>query len=456
MIITTSTPDTDAGKFASNVSHKSESSVDQRAHSVEQDACPNESITAWRKLLSARLRGIALDYALAAIDKSLAELGGGKKRILQRLRSTIAWCKSGVAKDLVFFDSTPRELTAAWQNKSVRQSCGSPTASKFYKRHASLITAIANELGLKPDYKHGIIKGIKRLIERTRAFALQNTSERLNRRNSPGSRRVDLVQADFRAQRRRIFNLRYRVRLGLTELAEEGWVTKFITLTLPLAYHPSSRSFVLAGSPTCQHGKDLLLDIFRAAMPRYASETLAGIRIVDVHETGTPHLHALMSFRDAAAAITFERRLRNSYEEMTERWRNHKVVGVFGYYDPLDAFHAIDCQAVPRADIARVTNYVTKSLTRVPEIDCLHGRRYELLGALRRISFATRSKPERSTDAELICKKRYQGAFVETYGEIESQALPEFLNISIRNVASRLTNTMFSLARAPPEKQCLS
>lgn len=336
-------------------------------------------------LLATRLRGFSLAHAKMAVANSIAELGGGEKRVRQRLRATLEWCESPRNRGL-FFDSTMAELSAEWRRSShFLKLVGIKTARGFYKKHALTVAAVAGELDLPRDYRNSILKSISRLVRRDRCHTLKNCSDKINRARWPGERVIDLVQADHRAILKRREELRFKLKAGLATLTvTHGWVLRFITITLPVAFHAGTRSNALANSPSYQAGKDLLLHIWRKSVGKSSSASnMGGAWFIETQDSGTPHVHLLVAFCTAERAENFRIRLCQIYECETERYRQHRVFAGFGIYEPVNWPAAISFLAANPADLDTLVGYVTKCSFDPDSVDTTAGRRYSLIGCLR-------------------------------------------------------------------------
>lgn len=340
----------------------------------------------WSDLLARRLRGSALEFGLRAVRSSLNDLGGGEKRVRQRLRATLEWC-SGASlsdEDQIFLDSSPQELTNVWNRLRHRQRInGEKTAVAFYKKHEATVASVADELQLPRIFSRKIIASIQALIQRTRTFALTNTSARLNIHKKIWERPVNLLQAAERIKLQNVQNLQARLKQSFNQLGAAGWHLRFITLTLPSAFHPGNRSFVLAGSPSRQTGKRLLVDLLSAARGELSDQNCcAGYWVIEPHDSGTPHLHALIALRTRSDANAFRRALIRQSVEMTFPWRSLKVFSGIGIECTWNRTAAINIKSFATKDLDKIVPYVTKTLLSPHSSGQLPGRRYGLFGAL--------------------------------------------------------------------------
>lgn len=327
-------------------------------------------------LLAIRLRGFHLQQAQSIALSSLKELGGGPRRVEQRLRSTLNWCRSKQNDDLTLC-STVEQVSKAHErsHRALRQS-----AYSHHMRHARTVQAVCSEL--QTADQHTLVNRALRLAERARDFAKDNTSTCLNRRGFD----VDLIRSETRKRKRKHAALCEEIR-SLDALRSAGWLIRVYTITLTPGFHPSNqRYFGLANSPTADESAKVLRAIFADAMPnRNSTLTTSGVRRIERHKSNVPHLNAIVAFRSQDDAERFDDRLQHAYIRHTTPGRSLKVAGAF----------CIDClpnglsERQIRTDtitnsehLYRCISYQLKNLSdSTPEL--VSGRVYERLGALR-------------------------------------------------------------------------
>lgn len=335
-------------------------------------------------LLAIRLRGFHLQQAQSIALSSLTELGGGPRRVEQRLRSTLAWCRDPSYRRLMF-DSSPHEIAASWMYRDPTHSpCRS--AASHHREHAKRIQFIGHELRLSKDLRKGLARAAAATAASAARLGRENTSNKKNQRlrSKGASHRVDYVKAE---QWRRRIDLD-RQTLGYTkrliELQIAGWIVVFQTIILPEHVRPTMRRmrlWGLAGSPDAQDGAKTLRDIQRAALPtKGSSRRLGGFWVLQAHDSNQLHMHSHVAFRTQQEFEIYQQRLKAAYADHTYQYRHFRVVGAFGVGTPVEQ-NAIDTQVLPHAnDIRRSVIYSMREF--VQEVNLLPGRRHASFGAL--------------------------------------------------------------------------
>lgn len=327
-------------------------------------------------LLAIRLRGFHLQQARSIALSSLHELGGGPRRVEQRLRSTLNWCRSKQNGSLTLC-STVEQVAKAHErsHKALRQS-----AYSHHMRHARTVQAVCSEL--QSQDQHVLVNRALRLAERARDFHNNNISACLNRRGHD----VDVRHRETCRRKRKHADLCAQIR-SLDGLRSDGWIIRVYTLTLPPGFHHTNhRYFGLAGSPTIDESATILRAIFADAMPnRNATQTTSGVRRIERHKSNVPHLNAIIAFRTQRDVERFDDRLRRAYMRHTSPGRSLTVAGAFGIDCLSNDLSELQIYADTIADsehLYRCVSYQLKNLSdSTPEL--INGRLYERLGALR-------------------------------------------------------------------------
>lgn len=338
-------------------------------------------------LLAIRLKGFHLQQAQSIALSSLKELGGGPRRVEQRLRSTLKWCRSKQNDDLTLC-STVEQVAKAHErsHRALRQS-----AYSHHMRHARTVQAVCSEL--QTSNQHVLVNRALRLAERARDFHNNNTSACLNRRGYD----VDVRHRETCRRKRTHADLCTEIR-SLDALRAQDWIIRVYTITLPPGFHPSNqRYFGFANSPTADESAKVLRAIFADAMPnRNSTQTTSGVRRIERHKSNMPHLNAIIAFRTQRDVERFDDRLQRAYMRHTEPGRSLKVSGAFGFDCLPDDLSERQIYADTIADsehLYRCVSYQLKNLSdSTPEL--LSGRVYERLGALR-----ANKKDDDTTDA---------------------------------------------------------
>lgn len=339
----------------------------------------------YRDLLARRLRGADLVLALDFVDASMNELGGGSRRVEQRLRSTLAWCRDPSYPRLML-DSSPQEIAESWMYRDPAHSpCRS--AAAHHKEHARRLQFIGHELRLPRHHRRGLVRAAEATAASAANLARKNLSNRENvrLRMIGAAYRVDYVKAD---QQRRRADLDRQTRgytEGLIELQRAGWIVAFITIVLPEHMRPTlqrSHWWGLAGSPTADDGNEVLRAIRRAALPaKRVSERVGGFWLTQAHDSDQVHTHSHVAFRDQGELDEYLRRLHAAYDRHTCRLRSLSVVGAFGVRFPIEE-NAIDLQVLAAEDdIRRTVTYSMRELDRGVNL-LPSGRRHAPFGAL--------------------------------------------------------------------------
>lgn len=337
-------------------------------------------------LLAIRLKDFHLQQAQSIALSALRELGGGPRRVEQRLRSTLLWCRSK-QNDALTLCSTPEQVSKAHERspRALRQS-----AYSHHMRHARTVHAICSELSLD---QHVPVNRILRLAERARDFYNDNTSACLKRRGHD----VDVTHRETCRRKRKHADLCTEIR-SLDGLRSDGWIIRVYTITLPPGFQPANhRYFGLADSPTIDESAKTLRAIFADAMPnRNSALTTNGVRRIERHKSNVPHLNAIIAFRTQRDVERFDDRLQRAYMRHTSPGRSLTVAGAFGIDCLPDDLSERQIYADTIADsehLYRCVSYQLKNLSdSTPEL--LSGRVYERLGALR-----ANKKDDDTTDA---------------------------------------------------------
>ncbi|WP_162988203.1 hypothetical protein [Alcaligenes aquatilis] len=336
-------------------------------------------------LLANRLRGSTLERAQSIVRLALTELGGGQRRVEQRLRSTLEWCRDPNYRRLMF-DSSPKEIALSWMYRDPAHSpCRS--AAAHHKEHAQRLQFIAHELRLSRDQRKGLVRAAERTAASAARLRLENTSKKENQRlRTKGvSHRVDYVKAD---QWRRCVDHERQVRrysASLIQLQREGWIVCFQTIVLPEPARPTlsrSNQWGLAGSPDAAHGTQILRQIQRASLPAKAvSKRLGGFWALQSHDSDQVHQHGLIAFRDQQELDAYWKRLNESYANRTLRLRSFKVIGAFGVHQEVGK-DSIDLRILSNEDdIKRTVLYSMREFGR--EVNLIPAaRRHAAFGAL--------------------------------------------------------------------------
>lgn len=326
-------------------------------------------------LLAIRLRGFHLQQAQSIALSSLKELGGGPRRVEQRLRSTLSWCRSKQNDDLTLC-STVEQVAKAHErsHRALRQS-----AYSHHMRHARTVQAVCSELSLD---QHVLVNRALRLAERARDFHSNNKSACLSRRGYD----VDVLHRETCRRKRKHADLCTEIR-SLDTLRAQDWIIRVYTITLPPGFHPNNhRYFGLADSPTTDESAKVLRAIFADAMPnRRATQTTSGVRRIERHKSNVPHLNAIIAFRSQMDVDRFDDRLQRAYMRHTSAGRSLKVAGAFGINclpHGLSERQICTDTITDSEHLYRCVSYQLKKLSdSAPEL--ISGRLYERLGALR-------------------------------------------------------------------------
>lgn len=335
-------------------------------------------------LLANRLRGSDLERAQSIVRLALTELGGGPRRVEQRLRSTLLWCRDPNYRCLMF-DSSPQEIAASWMYRDPAHSpCRSATA--HHKEHAQRLQFIAHELRLSRTRRKGLVRAATVTAASAARLARENATNRKNQhlRNTGAEYRVDYVKADKRRRRIDLERLTLDYTERLIKLQMAGWIVVFQTIILPEHARPTigrMRMWGLAGSPDAQDGAKTLRDIQRAALPtKGSSGRLGGFWVLQAHDSNQLHMHSHVAFRSQQEFEAYQQRLKSAYADHTYQYRNFRVVGAFGVGTPVEQ-NAIDTQVLPHAnDIRRSVIYSMREFDQ--EVNLLPGRRHASFGAL--------------------------------------------------------------------------
>src|SRR5690606_26253915 len=178
----------------------------------------------FRDLLARRLRGSELVCALGVVDASMNELGGGPRRVEQRLRSTLAWCRDPSYPRLML-DSSPQEMAVSWMYRDPAHSpCRS--AAAHHKEHARRLQFIGHELRLPRHHRRGLVRAAEATAASAANLARKNLSKRENvrLRMIGAAYRVDYVKADQQRRRADLDRQTRRYTEGLIELQRAGWI----------------------------------------------------------------------------------------------------------------------------------------------------------------------------------------------------------------------------------------
>lgn len=337
-------------------------------------------------LLAIRLRGFHLQQAQSIALSSLKELGGGPRRVEQRLRSTLLWCRSKQNDDLTLC-STVEQVAKAHErsHRALRQS-----AYSHHMRHARTVQAVCSELQIS---NHVLVNRTLRLAERARDFHNDNTSACLSRRGHD----VDVTHRETCRRKRTHADLCTEIR-SLDALRSAGWIIRVYTITLPPGFHPANHCyFGLADSPTIDESAKALRAIFADAMPnRNSTQTTSGVRRIERHKSNVPHLNAIIAFRTQRDVERFDDRLQRAYMRHTCPGRSLTVKGAFGIdclSNDLSEVQIYTDTIIDSEHLYRCVSYQLKNLSdSTPEL--LSGRVYERLGALR-----ANKKDDDTTDA---------------------------------------------------------
>ena len=304
----------------------------------------------------------------------MTELGGGPGRVEQRLRSTLAWCRSPESPALRV-DSLPEQIAA--DHYRYRQQLGG-TASAHHRRHHDRVRACLSELRPPQHLRRSLIKQATALVERARRINLQNISNQKNRTRPTGEWRQNFLAADARARSREAAGFRRDTIQALERLRQAGWLVDAITITLPPGFHPkSSHCFGLAGSPSSQDAADTLRRLWAGSKPG------PGFWRLEEHADGTIHMHSMVAYPSARDRLAHHERLRRSYLRETYRGWSLSVAGGFGLTAP-----PWECWRFPlHIDTMRDTEhliqtvrYITKRLC--PLVSTLPGRSRGVTGKL--------------------------------------------------------------------------
>lgn len=326
------------------------------------------SINRFRALLARRLNGPDLLRAVTIAEAAMVELGGGPQRVEQRLKSTLAWCRSQHCEGLTF-DANAAQVAAAFHRTMISKH---KTAYAHALGHARTVQAVSNELQVRPDRRRALVNQALRLSTRARDFALSAMSARANARRDPFDENDqwtrDFARADRRKHKQKSDELIKSV-MRLEQLLASGWIVRVYTICLPAGYHPSSEAyFGLADSPDADEAAQALRAIVADAMPsRGATARLAGVRRIELHASGTPHCNLVMGFRSHEDATRFETRLKAAYLSRTYHKWNVRVVAGFRrilWFEnpfPSDGFPAPPPRGLPHEFVPIVCDTVRDS-----------------------------------------------------------------------------------------------
>lgn len=317
---------------------------------------------------------------------ALHELGGGPRRVEQRLRSTLNWCRSKT-KDGLTLCSKVEQVSKAHErsHRALRQS-----AYSHHMRHARTVQAVCSELSLD---QHVLVNHALRLAGRARDFYNDNTSACLSRRGHD----VDVTHREACRRKRTHADLCDEIR-SLDGLRSDGWIIRVYTITLPSGFHPiNHRYYGLADSPTLDESAKTLRAIFSDAMPnRNSTLTTSGVRRIERHKSNVPHLNAIIAFRSQMDVERFDARLQRAYMRHTSPGRSLTVSGAFGIDclpNGLSERQICTDTIADSEHLYRCVSYQLKKLSdSAPEL--ISGRLYERLGALR-----ANKKDDDTTDA---------------------------------------------------------
>lgn len=333
----------------------------------------------FRDLLARRLREPELARALCIVDASMNELGGGPRRVEQRLRSTLKWCRDPSYPRLML-DSSPQEIALSWLYRDPSHSpCKS--AAEHHREHARRLQFIGHELRLNRDHRKGLVRAAAETAASAARLARNNTA---NRGKQPGQH-YDYARNDQIKRSIRLSKITGQYSDQLVRLNRQGWIVCFLTIVLPTHARPTlsrSKYWGLAGSPDAAQGAETLLSIFRSAKPKKnVSSQLGGVWRLQEHDSDQVHLHGVIAFKDRQVIAQFLAKLETEFEAKTYQLRNLKVIAGFGVGFEVED-NSIDFHTLPtEADIRRTVVYVMRELD--GPVNLLPGtKRYAAFGAL--------------------------------------------------------------------------
>lgn len=341
-------------------------------------------INGFHDLLSRRLGGSSLVLAMGIVKRAMHELGGGPRRVEQRLRSTLQWCRDEAYRGLTL-NAAAKTIGSTFRHTLLKRH---KTGHAHVVSHMRTVRSVSHELGLPAPLRRALVNQSRRLALRARDLALTSTSEKLNRLRDPSDTyRLDLARAD---RRRRIIKQKdahFRAVCRLSALQKDGWVVRAITITLPASYHAGSYLHGLAGSPDADQCATTLRALWAASMPsKDVFRRLAGFwRIECTDDKQTPHIHAVVAYKNHREADAHHERLKQSYIRSTYSGWSLDVVSSFGIACPPWCNWSIPIyveQAHSPEHLAQCVSYCLKGIfSGTPPM--VSGRCYAMFGVLR-------------------------------------------------------------------------